>query len=479
MRHWRRAHVTRPLSDIVSDGYVAIFSVLMLGSMLVSVLLGVAALSDELCTSTACRQGRSLLPHLTTTGALVAVLALARMFGPVFATPATSSWLLTTTADRGALLRPRLWGWAVLAAIAAGLLAAAATLLGGFGTPAMLGYSVFAAVLATAVVALAGLSQASPRWPARSLTWALAGLVWLVLLLLALERAPLLATPASVATPAMAAGAVTGVLTVALLVLALRRVARLRRRDVAAGGSLAPGLSGAMATLDLALMYDVLLGHRWRAKGSVTPRRGGPSGVGALVWADVLRLRRSPRWVVLIAASVVVPYAVGVTGAERIVFLVGALVGFVTCLPLLASLRVLSRSSSVLRNFPFPVPRTRAAALVVPLVLLALHGLATIPVLHSALGLRWDEAAACGIASGLCALAAATRWVTGRPPDFGRPLVSSPAGGVPTNLYGSILRGFDILLLTAAPVLLAPGTTAAMVSVTLSVIVLAVLTGRE
>src|SRR3546814_13937707 len=83
-----------------------------------------------------------------------------------------------------------------------------------------------------------------------------------------------------------------------------------------------------MASLDLALMYDVLVGHRWRSRGSVRSRRSGPSGVSALVWADLVRLTRSPQWLVMVMLSIVVPYAVGVAGGERIVFLAGALVGF-------------------------------------------------------------------------------------------------------------------------------------------------------
>jgi hypothetical protein len=71
------------------------------------------------------------------------------------------------------------------------------------------------------------------------------------------------------------------------------------------------------------------------------------------------------------------------------------------------------------------------------------------------------------------------RWVTGRPPDYTRPLVSTPAGGVPTNLYGSAVRGFDVLLVTTAPLLLSPTATGALWSVVLSLAVLGYLTGRR
>jgi hypothetical protein len=71
------------------------------------------------------------------------------------------------------------------------------------------------------------------------------------------------------------------------------------------------------------------------------------------------------------------------------------------------------------------------------------------------------------------------RWVTGRPPDYTRPLVSTPAGGVPTNLYGSVVRGFDVLLLTTAPLLIFPTANGALFSLIVSFAVLSYLTGRE
>jgi len=84
-----------------------------------------------------------------------------------------------------------------------------------------------------------------------------------------------------------------------------------------------------------------------------------------------------------------------------------------------------------------------------------------------------------GVAVGASSLASATRWVTGRPPDYTRPLVSTPAGGVPTNLYGSVVRGIDVLLLTTAPLLIAPTPTGTLISLALSFVVLSYLVARE
>ena len=78
----------------------------------------------------------------------------------------------------------------------------------------------------------------------------------------------------------------------------------------------------------------------------------------------------------------------------------------------------------------------------------------------------------------LSALAAAVRWVTGRPPDYARPLVSTPAGAVPTNLYGSAFRGFDIALVTSVPLLLAPDGNGATFSIAIALGTLAILVTR-
>ena len=234
-----------------------------------------------------------------------------------------------------------------------------------------------------------------------------------------------------------------------------------------------------MATLDLALVYDVLLAHRWNAHDAVRSRRGGPAGQAALVWCDFSRLRRSPQTLVLLAGAVVLPYAAEAAGSGRVLLLISAFAGFVAGLPLLTGLRVVTRTPSLVRALPFTAASARMSMLVVPATALLLFGLATFPALHVALGTSWARSVELGLTVGACALAAAVRWVTGRPPDYARPLVSTPAGGVPTNLYGSILRGFDILLVTTAPVLFSPTGGGAIVSLVLAFGVLSYLVGRE
>jgi hypothetical protein len=77
------------------------------------------------------------------------------------------------------------------------------------------------------------------------------------------------------------------------------------------------------------------------------------------------------------------------------------------------------------------------------------------------------------------ALAAIARWLLAPPPDYSKMVVSSPAGGVPAGLGWSLLRGFDVLALLTAPILISPTVAGAEISLALAAIVLAVVVRRD
>jgi hypothetical protein len=101
-----------------------------------------------------------------------------------------------------------------------------------------------------------------------------------------------------------------------------------------------------------------------------------------------------------------------------------------------------------------------------------------VPALAHALDVPDGEALALALAVGVTAVTAVVRWVSGRPPDYQLPLVTSPMGAVPTSVFVSAVRGFDALLLGSAPLLLAPTVTGAEISVGLDAVLLAVLVNR-
>jgi hypothetical protein len=478
VRGWRRARATAPLSQIVEDAYVWVFSALVVGSEVGSVLVNLSRESDSACTTAGCQGARAMLPWLVASLAVVAVLGTARMLGPVFVTPAVGSWLLTTPIDRGGLLRPRFLSVASAAAVAVALPTVAAAALSGMAAaPAALLVVVTAAVGGVAVAG-AALAQAARPSATSLVAWLLAGATWLALVATGDGR-PLVSEPVHRLDPtlwALLAGAAVAVGAASLL--AVRRLTSLPARTVTPGGRLVPAVSGALASLDPALAYDVVQVHLARARGFVRSHRGGPHGLAAVCWRDVTRLRRSPRPTLVLLAGVAVPVAAWRAGAGTVDVLVATLVGFVAGVPLVGSLRSWTLTPSLVRTLPFRTDQVLHAALVVPACVLLGYGLAVIPVLHAA-GVGWSDAVLVGPAVGVVALTSGVRWIAGRPPDYSRPLVSTPAGGVPTNLYGSVVRGFDVLLLTVSPMLISPTVVGAWVSILLSVVVVEVIVRRR
>jgi hypothetical protein len=77
------------------------------------------------------------------------------------------------------------------------------------------------------------------------------------------------------------------------------------------------------------------------------------------------------------------------------------------------------------------------------------------------------------IACGFSSLAATVRWVTGKPPNYAAPMVSTPAGGLPPGVFSSVARGFDVWAFTALPLMFGP--VGVLVSMTISLAVIAYL----
>jgi hypothetical protein len=155
------------------------------------------------------------------------------------------------------------------------------------------------------------------------------------------------------------------------------------------------------------------------------------------------------------------------------------LTGFGAGVGLFTSLRVLSRTASLLRCFPLPAATVRLACLAVPCLALVLWSLATIPAVHGAIGGPWASCVVVALACGATSATAAVRWMTSHPPDYRLPLITSPMGAVPTSLYVSVLRGFDVLLLGTVPLLISPTPTGALWTAGLMAAVMAFLVSRS
>lgn len=469
IRHWRRGRAEQHWGQAVSDAYVAVLSTLLVGAMAISALDTVRQITDVSCTDD-CQRVRLFLPWLGVLAVTWAALSASRLLGPVFVPPAAGPWLLSAPVDRGAALRPALArALAVAAALSTTLLVGPAIVAAPDPVTgaALVATGACAAVAATAWSAVS--QSRGGRWP-RALDRVgsvVAVLVWVGLLVAAFHTDRLTDRPAD---PELAGAAVLVLLVAAGTgARTARRLAgRTPRHRLALTEGAWPSLSGALASFDLPLLHDVLQSRKWTLVGHVRPVRGGPAGWWALPWAEVRRARRNPRpWLVLLAAPAV-PFALVAAGTERGALVATALVGFLLGPSLATGLRVVVRTPTLARTYPFTTPAVRGAHVLLPGLGLLLLGLA------AGLAVRGHEtpahALALGLATGCSALAATVRWVASPPPNYSAPLLATPAGGLPPGMVVGFVKGFDVWVLTSLPLLLGPGWWAASIAVSLGVV---------
>ena len=465
VREWRRGRAELNYWEIFSDAYIALFAVVMIGSMTGNVVLNLRRLADVSCTGT-CAETRALAPWLSALAVAALALGTARLLGPVFSPPAANTWLLSTPVDRGALLRP---GWlrTVGLTLAGGVLVLLGpALLGGFDAGGAAAFVLAGSAASMACVALAALSQLHQHPAARWLTWLVTGSLWVLLALAADAR--LGAVPSGARTIALTLAGTCLVVAVVLAWRVTTSLSSMSRRTLGQTEHLSPALSGALSSLDLGLMYDVLLARRWGKGASVTSRRGGPRGWWALVHRDLLRALRAPQPYVVLAGMTLLPYAAVSADAGRPVVLATTLAGLLAGPPLCAGLRVVVRTGGMARMLPFSGTSLRAAHVVVPGTALVLFGLGTTWTLLPLMAP--EQALTVALACGLSSLAATLRWVTGRPPDYAQPMVSTPAGAVPPGMISSVLRGFDVWAITALPLTFGPVGTSVSLLISIGVI---------
>jgi hypothetical protein len=466
--------------EVLSDAYIALFATCMLSAMAISAIHETRVSISASCTTAACADARFSSSWVCITAMLALTLAAGRAVGPVQVSPAEGSWLLATPVDRASVLRPRLWLVAAVTSVGAAVVGSVASTLAGFAAPAIALVAAAAAASGVAAAMFAAIAQSHGGWATRLLTWALGLATWVALVLIAASVVP--AAPRSAPlTPAIGV-AIAGAIWIgalALLVAGARNLSRIHRNRLVPGGALLAGLSGALAGLDLTMMYDILVAQKWLTRATVTPTRGGPKGPWALVWRDVIRLRRSAPSLVILAAAAVAPYLVHALDLGTLTVLAGALTLFLAGVPLCAALRTTNRNPGLMRCFPMSPVAVRSACLVVPATITLLWSVATLPAAHGATSATWTASAFIAIAMAMSGLAAMARWLLAPPPNYAQPLVSSPGGGIPPGLMLSLLRGFDVLVLTTAPILISPTATGAVVSLLLGAGVLALVVRRD
>lgn len=460
MKDWRRGRADRSLMQALSDGYVMVFSIVLIGAMVISSIVR-AQQVVAVCDTAGCLAARGLLPWASVAGILASTLILSRMFGPVVASAAEGFWLMDGPTDRRRLLAGRLVaaiGLALVLGALLGALVAALTgsplhevgiwaLAGGFGAAGLLAFA----------AAEQGLDR---RWIVTLVQWVIGAVAIATMVLLVIGAAGWIDLGEAQLLAVELAFIVAGAGLLLMLVagfIAHRRLRGVRRNRLTAGGSLLSGLQGAAFALEFALIRDILIEAKARERGHVKPTRGSGSGMNALVMRDVQRLWRQPLPLLTLAATVVVPYAVQALGLAQLNPPISALVLVAALVPFMNSLRVLTRTKGLQRCFPFDPGKVKQAAMVVPGILALLWAIAALPAfmgVGGGIAAEPFDAASAAVVTGAAGFLGAVRWVSARPPDYSGPIVATGLGAMPPGLMFSLLRGIDMVALVTLPIVL-------------------------
>lgn len=461
IRDWRSGRATRNLWEAFHDAYVVLIGALMIGAMIVNVVLKAQRVVSQ-CDTAACLSARTVLPWAAFAAAAGAALAISRLFGPVLASAAEGFWLLDAPIQRAKLLGARLIGAVVAALLGGALMGGAVTALTGSGLSSVLLWAGATGLSAAAAVAFAAAQQGAERHRLTRLFTYFFGLLGLAALMLVVGvAAGWLTLGLAGDTGDELALVLIGFASLVLLgsfALARARLSRIRRTRLLSGGALVSGISGAFFALDIGLARDIVVERRAVEIGHVKPRRGKGLGLQAITWREWQRLTRFPQPLVVVAGTVVVPYAADALGMSTLTPVFAGLALFGATIPLLGGLRVLTRTGGLARCLPFSLASIKVASVTVPAFVAALWAIAILPAYlgfgDGAVERSLVEALLMALATGAAGLLAAIRWTQAKGVDFGAPMISTQAGAFPPGLMTNLFRGFDVCLLITAPMLL-------------------------
>jgi hypothetical protein len=475
MRDWRTGRATRSLGEALSDGYVAVFGFLLVGAMIANVVVQAQGVVSQ-CTAEECLSARTLLPWATFAVSVAAALVLSRLFGPVLGSAAEGFWLLDAPLPRSGFLRPRLIGITGAGLVIGAAVGALVSALTGSPPVEIVVWGVATGVGASAAISFAAAEQGVDRHGLTRVLGYLFGILGLTAVLLVIAVAAGWVTISintsqgtEIGLGLLAGGAVV---LIACALLAQARLNQIRRARLMSGGALVSGISGAFFALDFGLIRDIVVDRRAMEIGHVHSRAGISTGLTTLVWREGQRLLRSPQPLLWVALSLVVPYAVDALGMGSVMPIFTGLALFACVVPMLNGLRVLTRTAGLARSMPFSTKAIKRAVVAVPGIVVVLWVIAAVPAflgfgsggtLHP-----FGDAVLMALATGAAGFLGAVRWTTGKPPNFGGPAVASQFGAIPPGLIIGVIRGFDMVLLITAPLLLG---LPPMVSIVLALII--------
>jgi hypothetical protein len=461
IRDWRRGRATKKLGEALSDGYVVVIGALMIGAMIINVILK-AQHAVALCTTASCLSARTVLPWAAFAAAIAIALAISKLFGPILASAAEGFWLLDAPVSRAKLLGARLLAAVVAAFVGGAAIGALVSALTGSGVTEVLIWAAATGLSGAAAVAFAAAQQGIDRHVLTRVATYVFGVLAIAALMLVVGVA---ARWISLDIPVGVGGQLglimigfSGLVLLTSVVLARMRLGRIRRTRLLSGGALVSGIAGAFYALDIGLARDIVVERRAMEIGHVKPHRGKGIGLEAIIWREWQRLRRFPQPLLVVAGTIVVPYAADALGMSALTTVFSALALFGATIPLLGGLRVLTRTGGLARCLPFSLAQIKMASIAVPAMVVAVWTLAVVPAFiglgDSATHRDPVTAFLVALATAAAGLLAAVRWTQAKGVDFGAPMIATQAGAFPPGLMTNLFRGFDVALLVTFPMLL-------------------------
>ena len=459
IRDWRHGRATKTLRQVLADGYVMVFAAAIIVAMLGGAVWRGQAQASQ-CISQVCTVGRSLLPWVTMAGAFCLTAMASRIFGPVVASAAEGFWLMDAPIRRGRLLWKRLVGVVVVVALIGAVLGGLLAALTGYGIDDIWRWAIAVGIGAAGLTALAAAEQTWGRtWVITLIQWIFAIVAIAVLFLIVSIAAGWfgLSVPVPETSSVIWVSLAGAVLLIGAGAIALSRLGMIHRARLVSGGSLVAGMQGAAFAMDFGLMRDILVERDSTAKGHVRPARGRGTASRALIWREFQRLWRYPKRILLVVISVVVPYAVAALGLHTFSPFISSVVLLIGFVPMLNSMRVMTRTKGLARTLPLSNPQIRQAMAAVPAIFAVAWALGTtlafwgIEEHYTPTLFQGFITAALTAAAGLLG---AIRWVSAKPANYNIPMMQTGFGAMPPGLMLNLIRGFDVVILITGPLLM-------------------------
>ena len=460
VRDWRRGRATKTFRQVLADGYVTVFAVVMIVAMLGGAVWR-AQSAAAACDSNACMVGRTLLPWVALCASFCLTAMASRIFGPVVASAAEGFWLMDAPIRRGRLLWKRLVGVVIAVGLVAAVLGGLLAALTGYGINDIWHWALAMGVGAAGLTALAAAEQTWGRtWLIVLVQWLL-GLAAIVVLFIIISVAAGwfgVSIPRIPGTTSVIWVSVAGaVLLIACGAIALTRLGMIHRARLVSGGSLVSGMQGAAFAMDFGLMRDILVERDAMRRGQVRPRRGRGHGANALVWREFQRLWRYPKRILMVIVSIVVPYAVAALGFHTFSPFISSLLLLIGFVPMLGSMRVMTRTKGLARTLPLSNPQIRRAMATVPAIFAVAWAIVTTPAFWGVEGIHFaslTQAFITALLTAVAGLLGAVRWVSAKPANYSAPMMQTGFGAMPPGLMFNLIRGLDVVVLITGPMLL-------------------------